>query len=200
MRGRGSAVTEDRDPARTFSPEEEKQLTEQLLALTKSIQRGELRHRPASVLLLQDMHDALFANVRDHAGRLRAPGFGQEYVTFGPNRSVHRNNVRRELERVFADAARAIAFLDSNHADFESAAIHVAVKLHADIVRIHPFEDGNGRTSRLCLAHVLVQCGLEIIPIEAVRQEYTEALNHYYNERDLEPLVDLYIRLYPIDR
>ena len=100
MRGRGSAVTEDRDPARTFSPEEEKQLTEQLLALTKSIQRGELRHRPASVLLLQDMHDALFANVRDHAGRLRAPGFGQEYVTFGPNRSVHRNNVRRELERV----------------------------------------------------------------------------------------------------
>ena len=74
------------------------------------------------------------------------------------------------------------------------------MKLHADIVRIHPFEDGNGRTSRLCLAHVLVQCGLEIIPIEAVRQEYTEALNHYYNERDLEPLVDLYIRLYPIDR
>ena len=67
-------------------------------------------------------------------------------------------------------------------------------------MRVHPFEDGNGRASRLCLAHVLVQCGLHVIPIEAVRQEYTEALNHYYDTHDIGPLVDLYIRLYPTMR
>ena len=82
-------MTHDHDPLRTFSPEEEKRLTEQLFDLTSAIQRGGTRGRATNIGLLQDLRHALFASVRDHAGRLRARGFGQEYVTFGPNRSVH---------------------------------------------------------------------------------------------------------------
>jgi Fic family protein len=193
-------VTQDHDPLRTFSPEEEKRLTEQLFTLLSAIQRGDTKGRPLTITLLQDLHHALFANVRDHAGHLRGPGFGQEWVTFGPNRSVHRDRVKPELDRVLAEATRALASLDVEDPSFELEALRIGVKLHADIVRVHPFEDGNGRTSRLCLAHVLIECGLEVIPIEAVRQEYTEALNHYYNTRDIAPLVDLYIRLYPTTR
>lgn len=42
--------------------------------------------------------------------------------------------------------------------------------------------------------------GLLPIPIEAVKQEYTAALNLYFRAKDLDPLVDLLIRLYPVER
>ncbi len=45
-----------------------------------------------------------------------------------------------------------------------------------------------------------MQCGLMPVPIEAVKQEYTTALNEYYKTRDIEPLVDLFIELYPAGR
>lgn len=70
--------------------------------------------------------------------------------------------------------------------------------LHAEIVRIHPFEDGNGRTSRLIANHILVRHGLLPVAIEAVKQEYTDALNLYFREKDLQPLTDLYVSLYPL--
>jgi Fic family protein len=90
-----------------------------------------------------------------------------------------------------------------DHADdegFELAALTVAVRAHAEIVRIHPFEDGNGRTARLCAGLLLVELGLRPVPIEAVKQEYTEALNTYFREHDLGPLLDLFIALYPVAR
>jgi hypothetical protein len=41
---------------------------------------------------------------------------------------------------------------------------------------------------------------LRPVAIEAVKQEYTEALNHYFVTSDLDPLVDLYLRLSPVGR
>jgi Fic family protein len=43
--------------------------------------------------------------------------------------------------------------------------------VHADIIKVHPFEDGNGRTSRLVASWILVELGLRPIPVEAVKQE-----------------------------
>jgi Fic family protein len=82
---------------------------------------------------------------------------------------------------------------------YDLEAVRVAVWAHAEIIRVHPFEDGNGR-SRLCANHLLVQLGLRPVAIEAVKQEYTEALNHYYVAGELEPLLDLYLQLYPVGR
>lgn len=73
--------------------------------------------------------------------------------------------------------------------------MHVAVWAHAEVVRIHPFLDGNGRSSRLLMNAILVRLGLRPIAVEAVKHEYNEALNHYFRERELERLVDLMLRL-----
>ena len=42
---------------------------------------------------------------------------------------------------------------------------------------------------------VLVGLGLPPIAVEAVKQEYNEALNHYFRSKDLGILVDLMLQL-----
>jgi fido (protein-threonine AMPylation protein) len=189
------------DPVRTYTLEEKALLTQQLEAIVRRVHAGEIRERPLTLALLCELHDAVFRGVRDHAGHIRQRGFGSEYLTFGPNRSVRRDDVQRELEALFAHAAREVrAITDEDAQRYELRALELAAVTHAEIIRVHPFEDGNGRTSRLCASHLLVALGLQPVPIEAVKQEYTGALNHYFASKDSGPLVDLFVRVYPVGR
>jgi len=192
----------DDDPVRTYSLEEQAQLTEHLHAVTQRVHAGELRDRPLNIEVLCALHAALFSDVRDHAGRIRRSGFGSEYLTFGPNRSVHRDEVERSLNALFANVALELqAIADKREEEeYELVALRLAARTHAEIIWVHPFEDGNGRTSRLCAGHLLVKCGLLPIPMEAAKQEYTAALNYYFRTRDLDPLVALFVRLYAVGR
>ncbi|MDR2869029.1 MAG: Fic family protein [Deferribacteraceae bacterium] len=63
-----------------------------------------------------------------------------------------------------------------------------AAKLHTDFVRIHPFEDGNGRTARLLMNSELRKHGYPMISINA-RIEYLKALETYGMSETHEPLV-----------
>jgi fido (protein-threonine AMPylation protein) len=189
---------DDEDPLRRYTPEEQRILTDQLLAITTALHAGELRHRSLNLSLLRDLHAGLFQGIRGHAGRIRDRGYGTERLTFGPHRSSHRDKVREELEALFRQADARMSALNPGDEAFELEAVRLAVWTHAEIIRVHPFEDGNGRTSRLCAGHQLVRLGLRPVAMEAVKQEYTEALNRYYERGDLEPLVDLYVSLYPI--
>jgi Fic family protein len=83
----------------------------------------------------------------------------------------------------------------SDAPDYEESALRFSLKCHADFVKIHPFEDGNGRTSRLLLSILLVRLGLRPIPIEAPKREYTDALNYYFMKLDTGRLFELYLRL-----
>ena len=106
-----SDLTSGADSARSYTPEENRQLTDNLLAVTKRLHAGELADRPPSTDLLRSFHASLFQGVRDHAGRHRDRGFGQEYLTFGPNRSSHRNDVGRELFDAFERCSRDLRAL-----------------------------------------------------------------------------------------
>lgn len=193
---------DDRDPVRDYTEEELHRLTEQLRKVTWAIAAGDYRASHFDLALILRFHAALFDGVRGHAGRHRRPGFGSEYLTFGPQRSVHRDKVDAELAVVVQGVQRGLRQLldDPDSSDYEHGALRLAVGAHAEIIRIHPFEDGNGRTSRLCADHILVQCGLWPVPIEAVKQEYTTALNYYYQAGDIGPLLDLFIALYLVER
>lgn len=82
--------------------------------------------------------------------------------------------------------------------NYEEEALRFALWAHAEIIRIHPFEDGNGRSCRLLMDHLLVALSLQPIPVEACKQEYIEALNTYMLTRNMQPLLDLFLRLYPV--
>jgi fido (protein-threonine AMPylation protein) len=189
------SIEDVEDHVRTYTDAENERLARQLFEITTDCHGGKLW--PVSMDAFRSMHRRLFDGVRDHAGRFRAHAFGDEYLTFGPNRSVHRDDVQAEMDGVFRKLDRSVqSFLANPDApEYERSAVHVAVWAHAEVIRIHPFLDGNGRTSRLLMNAVLVGLGLPPIVVEAVKQEYNEALNHYFPSRDLQILVDLMLQL-----
>lgn len=185
------------DPLRSYSLEEQRQLTTNLLALVTAIARGEFGSEMPSAALLCRLHAAIFTGVRDHAGRTRRRGEGSERLVFGPFRSAHRDMVEGELAATFDRTATSLRSLDDHREDpeYERSAIHTAVWTHAEIIRIHPFEDGNGRTSRALLDLILVRQGLRPISVDATKDEYVAVLNHFHYTKDLKPLRSLFVRL-----
>jgi Fic family protein len=67
-----------------------------------------------------------------------------------------------------------------------------AARVHSDFVRIHPFVDGNGRTSRLLMNLELMKAGYPaaVLPVES-RLAYYEALDADHFEGRREPFVAL---------
>jgi len=146
------------DRAPQYTPEEEQTLTGHLLALTERVDRGDFSKELITPRLLCALHGALFQGVRDHAGKIRKRGFGSERLTFGPHRSDSRDEVPEKLDKTLEEARTMVTSLLARPEDptYEKSALHIAVWVHAKVIRIHPFEDGNGRTSRLLMGIILV--------------------------------------------
>lgn len=71
-------------------------------------------------------------------------------------------------------------------------AIEFAAWTHAEFVRIHPFVDGNGRTSRMIMNYQLMNAGF--LPVSIAKEnrlEYFEALEVYAMEGDLKPFAEM---------
>jgi len=189
------------DPDYVYTPEEEKRLAENLRGITDRVYRSEFRTTPLTIDLLCNFHGQLFNNVRAHAGRHRSVDFGSETLTYGPHRSVHRSQVKAKLEQAFSELRRGVASLEANpdDIDYEPSALRIGAWIHAQLIRIHPFQDGNGRTCRLFMNCVLLRAGLLPIRLEVPKQEYLVCLNHYYVTGDIRPLEDLCLRLYAVE-
>jgi Fic family protein len=181
-----------------YTADEEERIAQNLVALQTAVHRGDYRSRRLDLTFVCDLHARLFQGVRDsEGGRHRARGRGSEWLSFGPNRSLHRDEVLTEVERVLDRARQSIASIEDNPDDpqRDRAAVHTAVWAHAELVRIHPFEDGNGRTSRAVMGSILVRLGLRPVSVEECKQSYCDCLNVYFETNDLKPLRDLVARL-----
>lgn len=74
--------------------------------------------------------------------------------------------------------------------------IELAVWTHAEFVRIHPFPDGNGRTSRLIMNYQLLTNGFPAVSIaKENRLEYFNTLECYAVEGNLAPFADMIAQL-----
>jgi Fic family protein len=74
--------------------------------------------------------------------------------------------------------------------------IELAAWTHAEFVRIHPFQDGNGRTSRLIMNYQLMNCGFLPISIAKERRlDYYNALDKYAAEGILDDFTDMIAEL-----
>lgn len=70
----------------------------------------------------------------------------------------------------------------------DTRTLTVAAYLHAVLVDIHPFADGNGRVARLLMNMVLLAMGHPPVVIrEQDRMAYYGALDAFHDEGDLEP-------------
>lgn len=69
--------------------------------------------------------------------------------------------------------------------------LELAAWTHAEFVKIHPFVDGNGRTSRLIMNYQLLLNGFLPISIaKESRLEYFNALESYAVDANLKPFAD----------
>lgn len=70
--------------------------------------------------------------------------------------------------------------------------IEHAVRVHVDFVGIHPFVDGNGRTSRLLMNLELMKAGYPpvVIPVEQ-RLRYYQALDAAHVDNNYQPFIEL---------
>lgn len=96
-----------------------------------------------------------------------------EYVACEPNL------VKRELEQFFKKVNELLkANIQSSEAFFYAAQIHLV------FVKIHPFQDGNGRTARLLEKWFLIQkLGEDAVSIELEKNYYTNRKAYYNNLR-----------------
>ena len=75
-------------------------------------------------------------------------------------------------------------------------AIELSAWTHAEFVRIHPFVDGNGRTSRMIMNYQLMAQGF--LPVSIAKEnrlEYFDALEAYAVNGDLQPFADMIAEL-----
>ena len=74
--------------------------------------------------------------------------------------------------------------------------IELAAWTHAEFVRIHPFTDGNGRTSRLIMNYQLMAHGFLPVDIPVARRlDYYAALEDYAVRGNLAPFADMIAEL-----
>jgi Fic family protein len=93
-----------------------------------------------------------------------------EYVAAEPN------IVKSELEKLFFDIS---TLLHDNLSLAET--FYYAAFIHLVFVKIHPFQDGNGRTARLLEKWFLIEkLGKKIVSVE-LEKNYFKNLTDYYN-------------------
>ena len=74
--------------------------------------------------------------------------------------------------------------------------IELAAWTHAEFVKIHPYPDGNGRTSRLIMNYQLMANGFAPISIaKENRLDYFNALEAYAVEGDISPFAEMLAEL-----
>lgn len=74
----------------------------------------------------------------------------------------------------------------------EMNSIELAAWTHAEFVRIHPYPDGNGRTSRMLMNYQLLVSGFPAVSINREnRLEYFNSLEAFAVEGKLSPFADM---------
>lgn len=87
-------------------------------------------------------------------------------------------------------------YTDLTWKDSELSPIVLAAWTHAEFVKIHPFADGNGRTSRLIMNYQLMANGFP--PVSIAKESclaYFEALESYAVDGNLSPFADMIAEL-----
>lgn len=133
---------------------------------------------------LQQAHAILTANIlpKGQQGKVRTnPMFvinsddQIEYVAASPD------VLKDEIEKLFHD----IKLLQATTLDpFEI--FYYAALIHLDFVKIHPFQDGNGRAARLLEKWFLIEkIGGKAIPVQLEKNYYKNREEYYFNIREL---------------
>jgi Fic family protein len=139
------------------------------------------RNEPLSEWQIKSLHQLILKNIDDNnAGRYRGVNITIAGAKHRPSEHI----------KIAEEMAAFIRWYET-----DAIALHPlerAARVHADFVKIHPFSDGNGRTSRLLMNLELMKAGFPpaVLPVEN-RLAYYEALDTAHTQGDYAPFLDL---------
>ncbi len=135
--------------------------------------------KPLDEKIVKDIHALLMENIQT-GGVYRDV---QVYISGARHVPPHPELMYRQVKDFYADLPRK---------EKELNRIELAAWTHAEFVKIHPFTDGNGRTSRLLMNYQLMAGGFPAVSVaKEDRLEYFNTLDRYAVEGDLLPFADL---------
>ncbi|KEI35403.1 filamentation induced by cAMP protein Fic [Francisella sp. W12-1067] len=141
-------------------------------------------HQELSEKMIKDIHFLILKNIDNtNAGKYRNINVkisGAEHI---PPSYIHLNELMFDLIK--------------NYKSWNNLhPVEQAAKLHSEFVKIHPFIDGNGRTSRLLMNLVLMQYGYPpaILPISK-RLRYYNALDKAHVQNDYTDFIGLIVEI-----
>jgi Fic family protein len=104
------------------------------------------------------------------------------------------NHVPPDASQVESDMSTFISAYENDWGALHP--VELAARVHCDFVKVHPFTDGNGRTSRLLMNLELMKAGYPpvILPVEK-RLEYYEALDLAHTQDDFKPFLNLIVAM-----
>lgn len=129
---------------------------------------------------IKNLHQLILKNIdNDNAGKYRTINVIISGAKHNPPDHLH---IAQEMEDL----------LKWYNSEVNIHPVEKAARLHADFVKIHPFIDGNGRTSRLLMNLELMKSGFPpaVLPVEK-RLAYYESLDIAHTKNDYEPFFAL---------
>lgn len=140
-------------------------------------------NKPLDEPIVKDIHAILTENIivggiyRDQEVRISGAG----------HKPPAGNEMYHQIKNFYADLGWKKEALNP---------IEYAAWTHAEFVRIHPFIDGNGRTSRLIMNYQLMSA--KFLPVSIAKEnrlDYYNALEEYAVNQNLEPFAELIAEL-----
>ena len=151
---------------------------------------------------IASLHRTVFSAVfPDFAGTFRgpSPNYIAYNVTFGNRRGLPHDEVPPAMERLDSDATNLVRQLDQLQGDmpadeFQLEVLKAAAYVHCRFVEIHPFVNGNGRTSRLCINYFLRRYGVPLIAIQWPDiPGYIDAIRTWIDQRSVDHFVQFLV-------
>ena len=167
--------------------------------------RSESNQRILTTQIVLDIHRTIFEDVfPTSAGRFRGDGslaldinveFGRKPEGGRYAGSSYRT-VTAECEGLFSKVVGLIMQLDQLRLatvpdEFAREVLRVACYVHCEMVRIHPFAGGNGRTSRTLINYFAARYGFLPLSIDRPKGAYIEATQTWLEEHSIDDLTDL---------
>lgn len=139
------------------------------------------KQQPLDEYTIKSLHQLVLKNIdADNAGRYRQVNVLISGANHKPPQAVQ---VPEQME----------AFIEWYTTDAQALhPVERAARVHGEFVKIHPFTDGNGRTSRLLMNLILMQAGFPATVIEVEqRLAYYEALDTAHCTGDYSSFIAL---------
>ncbi len=163
------------------------------------------RDVPLTREFIEQIHEELFSDyifINTRLSRnpneppIKPAGYGKFRETVLVNGQPHKYNCEVEgadwSPSDSDDVVTDMQLLIDNYNNSNLHPILKAIIFKAQFVKIHPFRDGNGRTSRILLNYMLVRYGIPTITIKgSQRQQYFEAMNLANSQDDYSALIAL---------